>query len=173
MANRMTIRKWFWVWDFEKEERWLNEMAESGWALVGVGFATYHFEQCEPGEYIIRLEMHDPDSSYLSFMEETGAEYIGKAPASWLFFRKKNELGQFNLISGIDSRIQHLNGMYRLLLMIGAMNIIIGISNQINPSLVANKFGLINLFCAMLLMYGAGRIKGKIDYLESEREIRE
>ena len=31
MENRKTIRKWFWVWDFEKEEDWLNEMAMNGW----------------------------------------------------------------------------------------------------------------------------------------------
>ena len=36
MAERKTVRKWFWVWDFDKEERWLNEMAMSGWLLVQV-----------------------------------------------------------------------------------------------------------------------------------------
>ncbi len=24
---RKTIRKWFWAWDTDKEEKWLNEMA--------------------------------------------------------------------------------------------------------------------------------------------------
>ena len=58
MESRRTIRKWFWVWDFEKEEEWLNEMAMNGWALESVGFCTYHFVRCEPGEYSVRLEMH-------------------------------------------------------------------------------------------------------------------
>ena len=31
MESRKTIRKWFWVWEFEKEENWLNEMAANGW----------------------------------------------------------------------------------------------------------------------------------------------
>jgi hypothetical protein len=30
-----------------------------------------------------------------------------------------------------------------------------------------------NLLVATLLMYGAGRLKGKIEYLEKERQIRE
>ena len=30
MAETRTMRKWFWVWDFEKEEEWLNEMALKG-----------------------------------------------------------------------------------------------------------------------------------------------
>ena len=51
------IRKWFWVWEFEKEEKWLNEMAEKGWALEGVGFCKYRFTACEPGKYTARLEL--------------------------------------------------------------------------------------------------------------------
>ncbi|MBE5774691.1 MAG: DUF2812 domain-containing protein, partial [Clostridiales bacterium] len=27
------IRKWFWVWQFEEEEKWLADMAERGWVL--------------------------------------------------------------------------------------------------------------------------------------------
>ena len=29
--ERKTMTRWFWVWQFEKEEAWLNEMAASGW----------------------------------------------------------------------------------------------------------------------------------------------
>ena len=73
MAERITERKWFWVWEFEKEERWLNEKALQGWALADVGFCRYTFERCEPGEYTIRLEMHPADQGYIDFMAETGA----------------------------------------------------------------------------------------------------
>ncbi len=27
MSERQTVTKWFWVWEFDKEERWLNQMA--------------------------------------------------------------------------------------------------------------------------------------------------
>jgi hypothetical protein len=56
MRERKTINKVFFVWDFEKEERWLNEMAMNGWALCYVGLCRYTFEKCEPGEYTIRLD---------------------------------------------------------------------------------------------------------------------
>ena len=65
--ERMTIRKWFWVWDYEKEERWLNEMAMAGWVLESVGFCKFNFVKCEPGEYTVRLEMHDPDEAYINY----------------------------------------------------------------------------------------------------------
>ena len=48
MENRKTIRKWVWVWDFDKEEEWLNEMAMNGWVLESVGLCTYNFVRCEP-----------------------------------------------------------------------------------------------------------------------------
>ena len=88
MEERKTVRKWFWVWDFEKEERWLNEMAMAGWVLDGVGYATYHFVRCEPGEYVIRLEMHPAEPGYREFMEETGAEYISRL-FGWVYWRRK------------------------------------------------------------------------------------
>lgn len=118
MENRMTVRKWIWVWDFEKEEDWLNEMAMNGWVLDGVGWCTYHFVRCEPGEYSVRLEMHPYDESYLAFMQETGAEYVGRM-MMWIYFRKKTAEGLFDLFSDIDSRIGHLNKIGRMLDIIG------------------------------------------------------
>ena len=168
METRKTIRKWFWVWDFEKEEDWLNQMAMNGWLLESVGFSTYHFVRCEPGEYSVRLEMHKYDESYVSFMEETGAEYVGRM-VMWIYFRKKTEDGPFDLFSDIDSKIDHLNKIGNVLSIIGGANLLIGIMNTFNPSHV----GWINLLCATLLMYALGRIHGKKEALEKERLLHE
>ena len=74
MTEQKTVYRWFWVWDFEKEEQWLNAMAQSGWLLNSVGFCSYHFIACTPGEYAVRLEMHSHDAAYIDFLGETGAE---------------------------------------------------------------------------------------------------
>ena len=168
MENRKTIRKWFWVWDFDKEEAWLNEMAMNGWALESVSFCSYHFIRCQPGEYSVRLEMHPYDEAYLSFMQETGAEYIGRM-MMWIYFRKKTEDGPFDLFSDIDSRIRHLDRIGRILGIIGAANLLIGIGNSLSPA----RLGWINLLCATLLMYSLGRIHGKKEALEKERLLHE
>ena len=65
---KKTIKKWFWVWDFEKEEIWLNQMAQSGWVLDGVGFCKYHFVQCEPGEYTVRLGIKTKYLNYATWI---------------------------------------------------------------------------------------------------------
>ena len=41
MTQEKIIHRCFWVWNFEKEERWLNTMAQSGWELTNVSFCTY------------------------------------------------------------------------------------------------------------------------------------
>ena len=168
MESRKTIRKWFWVWEFEKEEAWLNEMAMNGWVLDGVGFCTYHFIRSEPEEYTVRLEMHPYDEAYIQFMEETGAEYVGRI-MMWIFFRKKAAEGPFDLFSDIDSRINHLDRIGKLLSIVGAANVCIGLCNLLGPSYM----GWINLLCATLLMYCLGRIHGKKEALEKERQLHE
>ena len=131
---RQVIRKWFWAWEFDKEEQWLNDMAAQGKALLSARYATYEFEDSQPGEYAIRLEMleNSPDSQegqqYIEFVESTGAEFVGKV-MKWVYFRKKKELGDFELHGDNATRIKHLKGIMALLLPLGVMNFFIGIYN--------------------------------------------
>ena len=125
-----TIRKLFFVWEHEKEEKWLNEMSAAGLQLCSVGICTYHFEEGAPNEYVYRLEMlnnwptHKKSVHYIRFIEETGAEYIGSV-LRWVYFRKKAQGDTFEIYSDIDSRISHFK---RMLLPIG----ILAIGNLIN-----------------------------------------
>ena len=167
--ERRKVFKWYWVWDFEQEEQWLNTMAQSGWLLDGVGFATYYFIPCVPGEYTVRLEMRDHDDAYLEFMRETGAEYVGRM-VKWIFFRKKVENGRFDIFSDLDSRISHLDKIGKMLWFFACANLVIGLANSINPML---EIGWINLLCATLLTYGLGRIHGKKEALETKRLLLE
>ncbi|MBR3252388.1 MAG: DUF2812 domain-containing protein [Erysipelotrichaceae bacterium] len=174
MSEMMTKYRWFWVWDFEKEERWLNEMAVKGWTLAEVGYCRYVFEKSKASEYIIRLEMHPFDDDYIEFMKETGAEYIGRV-LQWIYFRKRSELGSFDIFSDLDSRLCHVSRIHKMLLALGLMNLSLGIMNlSLGINTPRNSFvAIFNLLVATLLMYGVGRLKGKIEYLENERKLRE
>ena len=169
MTQNRTIHKLFWVWDFEKEENWLNGMAQNGWLLQKVGFCTYHFVPCIPGAYTIRLQMHNRDADYLAFLDETGTEYIGRM-AQWIYLRRKAENGDFAVFSDMDSKIGHLDKIGKTLLVIGMANVAIGMGNSFHTRL---HIGWINLLCATLLMYALGRIHGKKESLKTERFLRE
>ena len=169
MSERKTVHKWMWVWNFEQEEQWLNTMAQEGWLLDGVGFCTYHFIPCTPGEYTVRLEMHSPDDAYIRFMEETGAEYVGRM-VQWIYFRKKARYGEFDIFSDLDSRIGHLDRVGKCLLAISMANLAIGLVDIFNPG---TNLGWLNLLCAALLTYGLGRIHGKREALEARHLLME
>ena len=88
----------------------------------------------------------------------------------WIYFRKKTEDGVFDLYSDIDSRISHLDRIGKVLLAIGGANLLIGLVNSFNS---VSRFGWANLLCATLLMYALGRIHGKKESLEKDRELHE
>lgn len=168
VKTRKTVRKWFWVWDFEKEEEWLNAMAQEGFVLVAVGFCRYTFEKCEPNEYTVRLEMHEYSKEYIDFMQDSGAEYIGRM-VQWIYFRKKTSLGKFDIFSDIDSRIAHLKKINGFLLGVGILNLFCAI----NPLQELAYLRMLNVLCAGLLAYAYGRIAERKAQLQKERLLRE
>ena len=176
---RKTIRKWFWVWDFDKEERWLNEMAAQGLVLVDVGFARYAFEECMPGEYQVRLELlenmpsHTESQQYIGFIEETGAEQVGRF-LRWVYFRKKTVDGPFDLYSDLASRIKHLKRIIALILPISIANLAIGLTNVGNAAATGiwiAKVGYLNLVIGILGCVGGWKLVKKRKRLENEAQI--
>lgn len=176
---RKTVRKWFWVWDFDKEEKWLNEMAAKGLALVGTGFCKYEFEECVPGEYQIRLELlenhvaHAESQKYIQFVESTGAEQIGNY-FRWVYFRKKTADGPFDLYSDLESRIRHLKRIITLVLPISMANLCIGFGNAgnaVSSGIWIAKVGYLNLAVGIIGCFGAWKLQKKRKRLEQEAQI--
>lgn len=177
------LHKWFWIWNYDKEENWLNEMAAKGLHLTDVGFCKYTFEEGTPGAYSIRLELlnnvvtHKKSIEYIHFIEETGAEYIGSI-ARWTYFRKKIANGSFDMFSDIDSRISHLKRILVLIGVVGAMELYCGAINSIFCFLETGS--QINLFSsvlctsfAALILYGFVRVFHKYSKLKKERLLHE
>jgi hypothetical protein len=185
---RKVIHKIFFIWNFDKEERWLNEMAAKGFALTSVGFCRYEFEDCLPGEYNIRLEMlsktvssHE-SQNYIKFLEETGAEHIGTL-FSWVYFRKKAESAPFNLFSDIDSRIRHLNRILFFPGFLGVFNLInaINMTHQYMSRNVNTAFtiyaalipAIMAWLVSLLMIYGFARLYCKKRRLQKQRVLHE
>lgn len=171
---RTVIKKFFWAWEFEKEEKWLNEMAAKGLALVGVGFCRYEFEDCTPGEYSFRLELLDnrpdhPESrKYISFVEETGAEHVGSY-INWVYFRNK---GNFELFSDYTTKIKHLTKIIRLILAISVLNLAAFLYNFIVVvTMIGETIGLmsfVNLALGVLCICGVRKLWKKRQSLKTE-----
>lgn len=176
---RTTIKKLFFVWDFDKEEKWFNEMAAKGLALVSVGFCRYEFEDCLPGEYKICLQLldklprHPESQKYIEFMEETGAEQVGSF-TRWVYFRKKASEGDFQLFSDNASRVKYLTSMLRFITLLVGLNLLIGLENlaiAIFSGSPANYLCLINLAIGLIGLPGTIKLWKKRSRIKKEGQL--
>lgn len=114
MSEKYEYKKRF--HDLEKEESWLNEMAEKGLVLKNIKYGffrdRYIFERCEK-KYICRIDynpemevMEEITSPYTMFVTGTyGTEFICCANGK-LYFRKAEENGEFPPIyTSAESRL--------------------------------------------------------------------
>lgn len=74
------MKKLRFFFDFDKEERWLQEMAAKGWQLESVLF-TYTFHKSDPSALPIRMDYHTFYSQsrfqdYLTLFEDCGWRHI-------------------------------------------------------------------------------------------------
>ena len=126
------IRKAY--WNYEKEEKWLNEMSAKGLALTDYSWCRYVFSDSQPGEYVYRIELleniasHPVSQKYLRFMEESGVEYVASY-MRWVYFRKKASDGVFDIYSDTDSKIKHYRRINRFWVIIAVSQMLIGSSN--------------------------------------------
>ncbi|MDD7793180.1 DUF2812 domain-containing protein [Clostridium sp. 'White wine YQ'] len=152
---KKVIRKLF--WDYEREEKWLNEMAAKGYNFLSFSFpGKYVFEEGVPGEYTYRIELlkSKPQSTesndYISFMEENEIECVNTY-FRWAYFRSRNKDELANLYSDNESKIQHYSKVFRLTLTLWALNFSSFVYNLIIGYVVYIDRGfMINLFCSLI-----------------------
>lgn len=93
--------------DKDEEQKWLNEMSDSGWAFKKFFLGFYWFEACEPGEYRYQIDLLDNWSGdkeeYASFMKEMDVDVICQW-YRWVFLRKTSD-SPFEMYTDVESKI--------------------------------------------------------------------
>lgn len=177
---KKVINKWFWIWDFDKEEKWLAEMSAKGMQLTDVGYCRYTFENGQPNEYDYRLELLEDlptvqnSVEYIRFMEETGAEYLGSV-MRWVYFRKKHTGQGFDLFSDLDSRLKHIQ---RILFLAGILTLVESFSLLTFVRIAGQSpfyWGGVTFLgvLTLLLVFGLSKILGIYRILQKERSLHE
>ena len=177
--------------DFEKEERWLNEMSAMGLSMSDYSWCRYAFEETPKNEYTYRIELlkylpsHPESTAYIRFLEENGVQCIATY-WRWIYLRKKTSEGPFDVYSDNESKIRHYKRVFWfetvfmcLELSVGILNVVIGIDNLITNNSVRNS-GVSNVIlgCALILlgilfMKLSLSMRRKIKKLRKEKIIRE
>lgn len=179
---RHTMYKWFWAWDFEKEEKWLNEKSAKGLQLIDVGLCRYTFEEDIPGKYQYRLEILNnhpftaENISYIRFLEEMGIEHVGTL-FKWIYLRRKTSEGSFDLYNDLDSRINHLKRINKLFTWVLLINFFALFLNLANRARFGNTSSIVCVYIAaamvLLLAFGTVTVSIKKGTLQKERLLRE
>jgi hypothetical protein len=178
-------------WDYEKEERWLNDMAAKGLALSDYTWCRYAFTETPRGQYLYRIELlenmpsHPESQAYLRFLEESGVEVV-TSYMRWVYLRRNAADGPFDIYTDIDSKIQHYkrirtfwNVMTAVEWSAGACNLAVGIANlEVNGRLgnfTNGNFviGVCLLVLGFLFFFLGLPIRRKIRALKKQQTITE
>ncbi|MBP1693531.1 MAG: hypothetical protein H6Q37_1414 [Chloroflexi bacterium] len=140
MKTMQTKFKWFWPWQDDKEEAWLEQMSASGANLHSVGLmGIYTFDKGEPRTYTYRLDYMRLDKNkradYLQIFQDAGWEYIGEM-SNWQYWRKPVADGErAEIFTDNQSKIQKYRrilvfmGFFLLLLMFLGANMFFNTSD--------------------------------------------
>ena len=113
--------------DKDAETRWLNDMAEQGWAMKSFFAGFYSFERCEPGQYMYQVDFGNRffsvSEEYREFMQETGVEIV-QPWGFWIILRKKAGEGAFELYTDVDSTIEHYTKIRRMFKAVAVVEIL-------------------------------------------------
>lgn len=148
--------------DFEKEERWLNEIADEGWDLTRYTWCRYVFAKGAPGRYTYRIQLLPSAPSaresreYLGFLEDTGVEIVDLYQR-WVYVRKEGDGQPFDLFSDRESRVAHHRRVAALFGTIGAAQLpllAINAGNVTTHLRDGSVFG-VPLFAAYLVLLGS------------------
>ena len=182
MGNIIRKRKLFWVWQWQKEENWINAMAAKGLLLTEVGFCRYEFEEGEPGAYQYCMQMLKGAASkkrnqeYIEFLKDTDIKCIGTV-GSWIYLRRKTEEIPFSLFSDLDSKMQYLARIGRTFLFLTILQFVASLCNfhawMSGSGSVNLMAGIIFLFTGAAWRFAAASLFYRVREMKGELVLRE
>ena len=191
---RRVVHKLFWIWQLEKEQAWVNEMASHGYALEHAGRLTFEFDETEPGKYIYKEIFLKgwgesvENLKYFKFLEEMGIKvvcYINYPGTCWVYTRalKQDYPDGIELYSDIDSKINYnkvMAGYLIFVIVATLLSALLNISVVVNSWTMHGTLMVLNLICsvfltALCIASAIATVKAfvKIANLKKERKIHE
>ena len=162
-----TVLRWFWAWQDEEEERWLEEMARQGWHLLRGGL-VFRFERGEPREMRYRLDYRQGTGKslreYFALLRDAGWEYVGSF-AGWRYFRSPAAAEAPEIYTDRESHIQMYAQLRRLLAIVMIPNLAV-----LGSAATREEFSWIRivlLATTSLLLYGIWRLSARIRALRA------
>lgn len=114
---KKTTLKFFTIFQYQQEEKYLSSMHEKGWKLISVTFpGFYHFEKCEPAQAAYRLDYNQEGiqnkAEYIKFFSDCGWDYLGDM-AGYSYFRKEGGDRGEEIFSDDSSRLDMMRRVFK------------------------------------------------------------
>lgn len=160
--------------DYEKEENWINEMAQKGFDLVAYSVGKYTFEEGEPGRYLYRYEYLPEENrknpeEYGAVLQKNGIEII-QSDSGWLVLRKKTSQGPFAALSDQKRQIRRYQTWMRTLNTCALICIVIGIATISSPLPASHFIAVTSFSAAVLLFILLGSFSSRVRKMTSENQ---
>lgn len=114
ISNMKSHFRIFMPWNYELEEKWLQDMAKSGWMLEDYCFIRYKFSLSKPGDYVYRIDFRSNRKNelteYLHLFRSAGWEHIVSC-ANWQYFRIPEDRFTTDIYSDPTSKIDKFKRM--------------------------------------------------------------
>lgn len=164
-AESMTRSVWklFFVWQAEKEERWLEQMAREGWHLVRGG-VRFTFRQGPPAEVRYRLDyrrgLRGQLEEFKTLCRDADWEYVDRF-LDWHYFRTASAAAP-ELYTDVESMIDRDRRILALLVIV-LMATIVQMAIDVGPrrgnlSTLYESARVVQFAIAVLLGYAVLRI---------------
>ena len=163
MSDVKTCIKFFTLFDYDKEEKWLREMHKKGWKLRKGGIC-FTFDKCEPEDVIYKLDFQKDGSdkkNYISMFEDYGWEHIMEFN-NYVYFRKSanyaagNESEELEIFSDSESKIDMMKRILRFrmlpLLIIFLCCVVPNFLKEINNNDFSTFDKIFNIFWIVLMV---------------------
>jgi hypothetical protein len=172
----VTKFRWFWTWQDEAEEIWLEKMSQKGYHLSSVGLpGFYTFLVAEPRNYVYRLDYQTfrkkDKQAYLQLFKDAGWEHIGEMSA-WQYFRKEARVGEINeIFTDVQSKVTKYKRVFPLVGFSCLMLILILSSYVFRPYTYPwwGNVQIIVLAVLLLLIFALIKIALRIRQLKSSK----
>lgn len=184
MVDRIIKRKFFDVFQYDLEEKFLREMHQKGYALDKVSrFGKYEFIKVQPEDVVYKLDFpgdfrnkYDRED-YLQLFKDSGWEYLGQRN-EYTYFRKKYSADEdLDIFSDNESRKYNLKKIYKAkvfpLALIVFFLMIMDIGEDLTPDAsvitkIAAILGIFSLFLGAIVL-----LKIHLSYFRIMKELRE
>lgn len=192
MSEKKSIRRTFWIHQYEEEEKYLSEMHAKGWKLesLSAGIPTkYTFTRCEPESFLYQLdfisEEEDTESYHQLFLDAGWAEILQwqGMGGKWYYFCKKNASESDRIYTDINSKFDLFQKLWRryffyflgsLFLLLNGIRICVDWVQREERFLVFLGGILCVFFCAaavVLLYMSIALLKKKIQLYKRKNDV--